>query len=156
MGVGATVSGRAGAAAVLAALLLAAAGCGSATPRASDDVTQTPETPSRIVFQGRVLVTALDDIRSTPNLRQCVTRGPSRDIGQGTRLEVRDDDGRRVAAGALDAGRLVDGKGGPAGCSFFFSMSGRAVGHDFTVSLGEYVTVRVAARDADRILIQVP
>ena len=140
------------------ALLLAAlaAGCGSAAPRSTDQPTRASAPPERIVFQGRVLVTALDDIRSTPNLRQCVTRGPSRDIGQGTRLEVRDGDGRRVAAGALDAGRLVDGKGGPAGCSFFFSMSGRAVGDDFTVSLGEYVTVRVAARDADRILIQVP
>lgn len=113
-------------------------------------------TPSRIVFQGRVLVTALDDIRSTPNQRQCVTRGRSREIGQGTRLEVRDTRGHRVAVGALDGGRLVDGKGGPAGCSFFFSMSGRATGHDFTVSLGEYVTVRVADRDASRILIRVP
>ena len=112
--------------------------------------------PSRIVFQGRVLVTALDDIRSTPNQRQCVTRGRSRDIGQGTRLEVRDSGGHRVAVGALDGGRLVDGKGQPAGCSFFFSTSGRATGHDFTVSLGEYVRVRVAGRDASRILVRVP
>jgi hypothetical protein len=136
--------------------LLLAAGCGSASTRTTDQPTRTPTASERIVFQGRVLVTALDDIRSTPDLRQCVTRGRSRDIGQGTRLQVRDDGGRRVAVGALDAGRLVDGKGGPAGCSFFFSMSGRAAGHDFTVSLGEYVTVRVAERDARRILIRVP
>ena len=143
---------RAGA---LLALLLAA-GCGSASTRSTDQPTQTPDPPERIVFQGRVLVTALDDIRSTPNQRQCVTRGRSREIGQGTRLEVRDTRGHRVAVGALDGGRLVDGKGGPAGCSFFFSLSGRATGHDFTVSLGEYVTVRVAGRDASRILIRVP
>jgi hypothetical protein len=103
-----------------------------------------------------VLVTALDDIRSTPDQRQCVTRGRSRDLGQGTRLEVRDAGGHRVAVGALDGGRLVDGKGGPAGCAFSFSMFGRATGHDFTISLGEYVTVRVAGRDASRILIRVP
>ena len=136
--------------------LLLAAGCGSAPTRSADRPAQAPAPPERIVFQGRVLVTALEDIRSTPDQRQCVTRGRSRDIGQGTRLEVRDADGHRVAVGALDGGRLVDGKGGPAGCSFFFSMSGRATGHDFTVSLGEYVTVRVSERDASRILIRVP
>ena len=137
-------------------LLLAGAGCGKGVSSRDDAPPPTPTAPSRIVFQGRVLVTALEDIRSTPNQRQCVTRGRSRDIGQGTRLEVRDTRGHRVAVGALDGGRLVDGKGGPAGCSFFFSMSGRATGHDFTVSLGEYVTVRVAERDASRILIRVP
>ena len=136
--------------------LLLAAGCGSAATRPAERSAQAPAPPERIVFQGRVQVTALEDIRSTPDQRQCVTRGRSRDIGQGTRLEVRDADGHRVAVGALDGGRLVDGKGGPAGCSFFFSTSGRATGHDFTVSLGEYVTVRVSERDASRILIRVP
>ncbi len=132
------------------------AGCGSATPSPGGAASTAPVIAERTVFQGRVLVTALDDVRSSPNLKQCVTRGRSRDIGQGTRIEVRDDSGSRVAVGALDAGRLVDGKGGPAGCSFFFSLSGRGSGRDFTVSLGEYVTVRVARAGASRILIRVP
>jgi hypothetical protein len=140
---------------VLAALLVLA-GCGSAAREPAGSSSPAPVTPERMVFQGQVLVTALEDVRSTPDLEQCVTRGPSRDIGQGTRIEVRDDGGRRVAAGALDAGRLVDGQGGPAGCSFFFFLSGRGSGQHFTVSLGEYVTVRVARSDASRILIRVP
>ena len=137
--------------------LLALEGCGAAAREPGGSASSAPPTPERVVLQGRVLVTALADVRSTPNLEQCVTRGRSRDIGQGTRIEVRDDRDRRVAVGALDAGRLVDGKnGGPAGCSFYFFLTGRGSGSEFTVSLGEYVTVRVAARDVGRILIQVP
>ena len=137
--------------------LLVLAGCGSAAPVPGAAESSAPPTPERIVFQGRVLVTALADIRSTPSLEQCVTRGRSRDIGQGTRIEVRDDRDRRVAVGALDAGRLVDGKdGAPAGCSFYFFLTGTGSGPEFTVSLGEYVTVRVASRDVGRILIRVP
>ncbi len=145
---------RSGTAALVSLLVLAGCGSGSAEPTAHGQ--RAPGTPERIVFQGRVLVTALADIRSTPSLEQCVTRGRSRDIGQGTRIEVRDDRGRRVAVGALDAGRLVDGKGGPAGCMFFFFVTGRGSGPEFAVSLGEYVTVRVAEADVSRILIRVP
>ena len=107
----------------VAAVLVLTAGCGSSSGPAPPTRSGSPKLPSVINPAGTVVVTSRTDIRYTPDLRSCVTRGASADIRRGTRVEVRTNRGTPTAAGPLGPGYFRDGGSAPAGCAFDFAMT---------------------------------
>jgi hypothetical protein len=140
-----------------AALVLTGA-CGAAEPPVPETApSPSPTLASVIALGGRVLVTDRADLRYTPDLEGCVTRGGSRDIAQGARVEVRNNRGHWTAVGVLGAGHFVDGGRDPAGCVFEFNMTNAPGGSpSYRVRVAHRPTKVVDAADIAHIVLVVP
>jgi hypothetical protein len=140
----------------VAALVLTGA-CGAAPPKAAPAPSTSPKLDSVIALGGRVLVTDRADIRYTPDLRGCVTRGGARDVVQGGRVEVRNNRGHWTAVGILGPGHFVDGGRGPAGCAFEFNMTNAPGGSpSYRVRVAHRPAQVVDAADIAHIVLLVP
>jgi hypothetical protein len=141
----------------VAALVLTGA-CGAAEPPPSATApSASPTLASVIALGGRVLVTDRSDIRYTPDLDGCVTRGDSRDIAQGARVEVRNNRGHWTAVGALGVGHFVDGGTDPAGCVFEFNMTNAPGGSpSYRIRVAHRPPKVVDAADIAHIVLVVP
>jgi hypothetical protein len=139
--------------AVTAVLVLAAA-CGGVGQERPAPTTASSKPPSVIDPAGTVLVTSRKDIRYTPDLKSCVTRGGASDIHEGTRVEVRTNRGRPTAAGPLGPGHFRDGGAQPAGCAFDFAMTHAPGGSpSFRVRVGKRAPEVVDGADVERIVV---
>ena len=148
------MSGRSVAVAVV---LLLAAACGTTSEQARPVASRASKLPSVIDPAGTVLVTTRRDIRYTPDLTSCVTRGRASDIHQGARVEVRTNRGTWTAVGTLGPGYFRDGGAEPAGCAFDFAMTHAPGGSpSYRVRVAGRQARFVNGADITRVLLQVP
>jgi hypothetical protein len=141
--------------AMMAVLLLTAA-CGTSSGQEHPAASRSPKLPSVIDPAGTVLVTSREDIRYTPDLKSCVTRGAAADIHLGTRVEIRTNQGHWTAAGPLGPGYFRDGGAEPAGCAFDFAMTHAPGGSpSYRVRVAKRPAQFVEGVDITRVMLQV-
>jgi hypothetical protein len=105
---------------------------------------------------GTVLVTSRENIRYTPDLKSCVTRGAAADIHQGARVEIRTNRGTWTAVGPLGPGYFKDGGSAPAGCAFDFAMTHAPGGSpSYRVRVAKRPAQVVDGADITRVMLQV-
>ncbi len=141
--------------ATVAAVLVLTGACGSSSGAGPPAPRVSPKLPSVINPAGTVVVTSRKDIRYTPDLNSCVTRGASADIHQGVRVEVRTSRGTPTAAGPLGPGYFRDGGSAPVGCAFDFAMTNAPGGSpSYRVTVGHRPPRVVDAADIlDAVLV---
>jgi hypothetical protein len=130
----------------LAVTLLAVAGCGSGSSDAAGEPDEARDSPETFMLTGEM---RLVDFYVPPDLGgACAGKGGYGDIVPGAQVVVRAG-GDVVAAGSLDAGELIQGRG----CIIGFRVAEVPSGHDFygveVTQRGEIQVTESQARSGD-------
>lgn len=134
---------------VVALLLTACGGGGSPTPA-------KPKTPEPFAVEGTVTLDATGNGVLADTGRKgagCVGQNGYDDITEGTQVVIRDDKGKTVGVGDLDAGAMATGLYAlNAHCDFLFSVPGVKTTADFlSVEVARRGPVQFKRADADSV-----